>query len=170
MVKMLEGKEGSAVFSDDELYRYELRPKPWSDGWLFGIMMLNPSVASHEVKDPTITRVIGFAKREGAGGLVVVNANAWRATDPDELLTAADPIGPENDRYVLGAVEAAKVFVVAWGAMAKPIRLKTWRIRRMIFSTRSDLLCLGKTTGGDPRHPLYIRADQPLIPFTPPGA
>jgi hypothetical protein len=27
------------------------------------------------------------------------------------------------------------------------------------------LLCLGVTSGGEPRHPLYVRADVPLVPF-----
>jgi len=30
---------------------------------------------------------------------------------------------------------------------------------------RVSLVCLGKTRDGSPRHPLYVRADQPLIPL-----
>lgn len=30
---------------------------------------------------------------------------------------------------------------------------------------RVSLVCLGKTKDGSPRHPSYVRADQPLIPL-----
>ena len=44
-------------------------------------------------------------------------AIAWLSTDPDVLYAVEDPIGPENDRYILqGAQETGKV-IVAWGAL-----------------------------------------------------
>jgi hypothetical protein len=29
----------------------------------------------------------------------------------------------------------------------------------------ADLVCLGHTKGGNPRHPLYVRGDQPFVPL-----
>lgn len=89
----------TAGISECGTYRYWLC-REWSPGldslvWL----MLNPSTADATQDDPTIRRCMGFARRWGYGGITVVNLYAYRATNPRDLLTAADPVGPENDRY-----------------------------------------------------------------------
>jgi hypothetical protein len=93
-----------AVLSDDLLYRYQLR-RWWDDTKPFALFWgLNPSVADSAVDDPTIRRMVGFAKRENCGGIVVVNWFAWRATDPAELLEATHPTGPENRWHISHAI------------------------------------------------------------------
>ena len=75
----------TAVIDKTEKYRYSLL-REWDDTrhkCLF--IMLNPSTADASRDDPTIRRCIAFAKREGCGGLHVVNLFAYRATDPVEL-------------------------------------------------------------------------------------
>ena len=62
--------------------------------------MLNPSTADETDDDPTIRRCIEFAKRDGYGGIHVVNLFAIRATDPKELWNFLDPIGLENDVHI----------------------------------------------------------------------
>ncbi|MES2137565.1 MAG: DUF1643 domain-containing protein [Pseudomonadota bacterium] len=54
-------------------------------------VMLNPSTADAVQDDPTIRRCIGFAKAWGKGGIVVINLFAFRATNPKDMLAAADP-------------------------------------------------------------------------------
>lgn len=147
--------EKSAIISDCGIYRYELR-RTWDQGaWKLGVIMLNPSTADHEEDDPTIRRVIGFAKAWGYGGIVVFNLFALRATNPKELKSAASPIGPENDE-VLGSFQSGDV-LCAWGANGRG------RAAMVIKDLRSRpgvrLVCLGKTKSGAPRHPLYVRAD-----------
>jgi hypothetical protein len=126
-------------------------------------VMLNPSTADALVDDPTIRRCIGFAQREGMGALEVVNVFAFKATDPKAMFGAGrDIVGPDNREHARWAVAQASRVVVAWGAHpvgSSPIPAVIAHANRW---------CLGVTKDGSPRHPLYVRADQPLIPWPAP--
>lgn len=89
----------SAVISEDGLYRYRL-DRRWGYGPRVAWIMLNPSTADSEAEDATSRRVQAFSRRWGFSALTVVNLYAWRATDPTDLWTAQDPVGPENDRHI----------------------------------------------------------------------
>ena len=77
--------------------------------------MLNPSRADAEVNDPTITRCINFAKSWGYGRLEVVNLFAYRTSKPSLLKQATEPIGRDNNRYVLESVRKCDRVILAWG-------------------------------------------------------
>lgn len=145
-------------------YRYRLT-RQWSEAAPLTFCMLNPSTADADIDDPTIRRCIGFAVREGAGGIVVVNQFAYRATSPDDLRKAVDPFGPDNKAALHEAATAAAQdgmpIVCAWGAHGGH---SNWHIVIMQQSG-ARLVCLGMTKGDHPRHPLYVRADQPLVVF-----
>lgn len=152
-----------AVISDDGLYRYSLTRR-WdagADGSRNAtFIMLNPSTADGMQDDPTIRRCIGFAKREGCGSLTVVNLFAYRATDPRALLNADNPCGPDNALHIEQALAGASIAVAAWGSFMWENRKRL----RPLPSFQSDVLwCLGTTKNGEPRHPLYVRGDQPLV-------
>jgi len=129
--------------------------------------MLNPSTADAEIDDPTIRRCMGFTRREGFDAMVVVNLCAFRATDPRELLDADDPGGPENGEWIHKACFQGTTIVCAWGAIPKPIRkFADLAVKLMRDDGYGEKLkCLGKTKDGQPRHPLYVRADAPLVEF-----
>lgn len=153
-----------AIISPDDLYRYSLW-RAWGAGKSLRFVMLNPSTADASLDDPTIRRCMGFARREGYDGLTVLNLYAYRSTDPKALLTCADAVGPDNDRHLTAhLMEAAAVrqpVVAAWGANAHPDRVG----RVLSLWPDVDWRCLGTTKQGAPRHPLYVRGDQPLISF-----
>ncbi len=86
-----------AVISDCGRYRYRLTRR-WGDGPLLSFIMLNPSTADAEVDDPTIRRCMGFARRDGYGGIVVGNLYAFRTTKPKALFAADNPLGPAITR------------------------------------------------------------------------
>ena len=54
--------------------------------------------------------------------------------------------------------------MVAWGA--QPFALRSELRREM---SGKGALCLGTTKAGEPRHPLMVRADEPLVPWTAPN-
>lgn len=153
---------GNARITPDGQYRYFLT-RYWgqilSPVQRVTFVMLNPSTADATVDDPTIRRCIGFAKAWGYDGLAVVNLFAFRATKPKDLLTAPDPVGPENDRTVGFWATRADVVVAAWGA-SYPKAYKPY-VDRMARSLRQDYgaKVLGLTANGDPRHPLYMHGD-----------
>lgn len=105
----------TATISDCGKYRYNLT-REWDDSLprlLF--VMLNPSTADDEVDDPTIRRCISRAKGNSFGSVEVVNLFAYRATNPDELKRTEDPVGPENDKHIIEAVNRAHTIIIAWG-------------------------------------------------------
>jgi hypothetical protein len=158
--------EKAAAISACGAYRYSLTRK-WSGAPLLPFVMLNPSTADAEEDDPTIRRCIGFARREGAGGLIVANLYALRSPAPEALWSARDPIGPKNRRTLVGlaaqAVAQSLPIICAWGALARQDQIHG--ALRMFHASGARLACLGRTQRGAPRHPLYVRADQPLERF-----
>ena len=155
----------SASISDDGLYRYSLERR-WDPTYsrtqpTMAFVMLNPSTADGGSDDPTIRRCISFAKREGCGALNVVNLFALRSTDPTALFDADDPIGPENVDHLKRVMGYADICVAAWGAFWWDHREQL--ARPYIEDFAHDVWCLGMTKAGQPRHPLYVRGDQPLV-------
>ena len=104
-------------------YRYRLE-RHWSGGeGLCAFIMLNPSTADARSDDPTIRRCIGFARRWGYGGLLVANLFARRATDPQELFAARDPVGGLANRdALLRVIDEAALILCAWGAFSAATR------------------------------------------------
>lgn len=156
----------SATLSPCRAYRYDL-VRRWSDALpTLAFVGLNPSTADEEEDDATVRRCVAFARREGAGGLVMLNAYALRSTDPAGLRRAADPVGPENDatlRRHFGGGDVVRV-VAAWGANVALERERV--IERIAAAARRPLHCLGRTKFGFPRHPLYVPAATPLEPWS----
>lgn len=158
----------SARLSPCSQYRYDLQRR-WAGGPLLTFVMLNPSTADATIDDPTIRRCKQFALREGCAGIRVVNLFAARASKPRDLTEFADPVGPDNDACITAAIVESGRIVCAWGAAsAVPASLALalwWRVAfvlRVCSIAGRTPLCLGTTLSGQPRHPLYVRADQPL--------
>jgi hypothetical protein len=150
-----DGMLAAAVFDTSRTYRY-LLTRVWDSSrprmvWL----MLNPSTADAMADDPTIRRCIGFARREQAGGIAVVNLFALRSTNPDALRTHPDPVGPLNDVFVRQAVAGARLVVCAWGA-GGVLRDRATTVTRRLTRVGARPHCLGVTSTGQPRHPLYL--------------
>lgn len=162
----------SARISEGGRYRYTLVRR-----WDFGavsrppaqFIMLNPSTADAELDDPTIRRCVGFARALDAGGIVVVNLYAYRATKPADLWRADDPVGPDADLYLALVARRAVLedapLIAAWGANAKPDRVAE-ALRVIERSGATDrLTALGVTAAGAPRHPLYMPATARPVPY-----
>jgi hypothetical protein len=152
--------------------RYEWTyTRRWTDGPSLTFVGLNPSLITVDqaldADGPTVRRMQSFAMREGFGALRTLNLYALRCTDPAGLWAAEDPIGPENDvhliRYFQEAVRLGQPVVACWGGLGK-----VNRARQVIELVQGvDWRCIGRTTAGQPRHPLYVRGDAPLTPFAP---
>lgn len=160
------GSLGSALFSGEPvpLHRYWLRYPLSTDRRTLLFGMQNPSKAGADESDPTVTRCIGFARRLGFGTLMVVNMAAGIATDPADLLKMEDPVGPENVRIIREQIQQCDLAIAAWGSLSKRLRAM-FRLSIGAFKTYPSIKCLGKTKAGDPRHPLYLRGDTPLVDF-----
>lgn len=164
-----------AVFSEDRMYRYMLA-RMWDDYFqvatgldaeptrplmVFG--MCNPSKAGASEDDPTIRKCLGFARRYHCGGILVVNAAAHIATDPRELRHAVDPVGPHNATMIHRAFRSSLLTmrIGAWGRLEPQV---SRRLLSSLFALKQhDLWCFGTTKDGEPRHPLMLAYDTPLV-------
>lgn len=166
---------GSAVLSDDGLYRYRLSRAWLGTGGPCLFVCLNPSTADASEDDATVRRMVGFARDWGHRELLVGNLFAYRATDPRELRRIKDPIGPENAAHLAAMAGRADRIVAAWGAdwmvrqwQPRPFTraLSAWPQRAWeLLAEHGDVACLGTTRDGHPRHPLRLAASTPLEPL-----
>lgn len=145
------------VFSPDRVYRYTLLHR-WSALPGFGRKTvawigLNPSTADENQLDPTLRRIRGYSMAWGYDSFLMLNAFAFRATDPREMERAADPNGPENDAYLLAETAKVDLVVCAWGTHAALHD----RQRQLLELLRDrPLHYLRLTKDGYPSHPLYL--------------
>lgn len=142
-------------------YRYTLTRGPWlnGDGTVL-FVMLNPSTADEHQDDPTIRRCVRFAQTWEFARLTVGNLYALHATDPRDLFRVDDPVGPRNDLALIELARGASEVIVAWGATQHPQPPRASHVLDLLEATFGPVRCLGLTPAtGQPRHPLYTRAD-----------
>jgi hypothetical protein len=126
------------------------------------VIGLNPSTADETNDDPTVRRCIGYARSWGFGGLLMTNLFAFRATDPRDLKRAPDPSGPGQLASLRASANSVLAdngaVLAAWGIHGSH---QGWadRARAMLIDAEIPVACLGLTRSGEPRHPLYLRAD-----------
>lgn len=157
--------------TEDSVYRYYLEIVWHEASPLLMMLMMNPSKADEFVTDPTVDRCCERARRLGFGGLVVLNAFAFRATEPKDMLAAADPVGPKNDAVIRAALDVAAAadltVMVGWGQHGAH-RGRDKEVWAMFKATGITPVCLGVAQNGQPVHPLYQSYDQPFRPWAPP--
>jgi hypothetical protein len=151
--------------------------RAWRPGCGMMIVMLNPSTADGEQDDPTIRRCIHFVTREGFGGFHVVNLLPWRETDPAvmwrRLVSEPPKVRMEAAQLNAEAWHRAAMMthgpiLCAWGADPSAASYAHQFVEQARAWPDRPLVCLGATKSGAPRHPLYVRGDAPLIPWSPP--
>lgn len=172
MTAPLFNDSSDAQLSLDGLHRYWLwrRLTDQTDRRMV-FVMCNPSTADAMADDPTIRRCKTFALREGCGELAVVNLWSYRATDPKDLIAAAargvDITGGIASTHMRRRwVASGQVLVAAWGEVASRVpgyESEVKSIRLTAAAMDMDLMCLGATAAGHPRHPLYVKGDAPLL-------
>lgn len=155
--------ESSALLSPCGLYRYRLERR-WDIHGTPGVcfVMLNPSTANGTTDDATIRRCISYARAWGFGHLSVANLFAYRSTDPYALFNVRDPVGPDNDRHILTLVRGAARVVVAWGAHGKYLD-RGRAVLSMLRTAGAAPVMFGRTSSGEPLHPLRLRRDAELV-------
>lgn len=163
---------GFALYSSDKLHRFMLG-RDWGIESLPRLMFvgLNPSTATHEVDDPTIAKLVGYARRWGLHGLDMFNLFAFRSTDPAKLpydIERAAGLG--NFSVIFDALKhaAAVCDTVAfgWGNHANKSEQRRWLAARVLRAAR-DLgarpKCFKMTKQGQPHHPLYLSNEATLM-------
>ena len=151
----------SADFSPCRTWRYTLK-RVWDRDLPVALfVLLNPSTADARNDDPTNRRGIGYAIKWGCGGVTFVNLFAYRTPHPRILKRAEDPVGPDNDEWILR--EAAAVagsgpngrVILAWGIHGT-FHHRDAKVIELLQNAGAPLWCMGLTKGGHPKHILYL--------------
>ena len=147
----------SADWSPCKRYRYTLRRKLGPGTRAIAFIGLNPSTADEQRDDPTVERCVTRAMRWGYDVFYMLNAFAWRATDPRDMIAATDPIGEDNDRHILAVLESPSVaeVVLCWGVYGRVLD-RSSRLLKLLEPHESRLRYLALTKQGEPGHPLYL--------------
>lgn len=152
--------EKKAIISKDKIYRYKLSHTWDSTKPTILFIGLNSSIADENVDDPTITRCINFAKDWGYGTLLMANLFAFRSTYPKDIYLIDDPIGKDNDHYLLECVTQSDLIVACWGNNGTYMNRE-----KVITELVPNLYCLQKNKNGTPHHPLRLPRNIHPLPF-----
>lgn len=159
----------SAIISECGRYRYRLERRQDKTGPVVAFFGVNPSTADASAEDATTRKWHGFAERNGWGRYIVGNVFALRSTDVRALgVRGALPIGQDNTHHLLGICADADILVPCWGDSGKiPKRLRSHvqTTIRILENTGKPMFTFGLTKGGDPRHPLMLGYNTPIVPW-----
>ena len=153
------------VYSADDKYRWRF-VRRWSGGPSLTWVGLNPGTGDRDgTQRPTLRRMVKLSENAGYGALSVVNLFGFRTAHPRDLHAVADPVGRDNDVVLASTASAGTTdrTVVCWGAGGR------WQGRGAHvahYLIQTPMFCLGVTALGEPRHPLYVRADAALVPWS----
>jgi len=144
------------VFSPDRSHRYSLIHR-WDEllnpahgvAWI----CLNPSTADEDQLDPTLRRIRTFSMAWGYSHFAMLNAFAFRATEPADMKAAADPVGPDNDRWIAHWAARVDRVMLGWGEHGAHLDR---HIRLLALLDPAKVFCLGCNASGQPKHPLYV--------------
>jgi hypothetical protein len=153
------------LYSPDMVFRYAFG-RWWGNSDLTTTaiwVLLNPATGDTEQRHrPTLERCISRSRAAGHTGLVIVNLFAFRDTNPRNLRTAPDSVGPANDEVLRVITKAGAQTIAAWGGHGR-LGGRSGQVGPLLDSP----MCLGITQRGEPRHPLYIPAGTRLVPWVP---
>lgn len=159
--------KNKTVFSPDRVYRYTLF-REWDSlfsGHKNYIMWngLNPSVADETQNDNTVSICIEYSKNWGFGSMYMMNLFAICSTDPEGMLSAKDPVGPDNNKWLKKIASKASSIICVWGVDGGHME----RDRAVLKLLKNKTLqCLKKTRDGFPHHPLYMKKVTEPRPYT----
>ena len=146
-----------ALLSKDKKYRYSLKRIWDNDKPKVLFIMLNPSLADNYQDDPTIRRLIKFAKLYGYGGFYVGNLFSYITPYPSELLDKDLMFSKKNIHEIKNMTGLIKDVVYGWGnSFEEPEWLK---------QIISNPKCFGKNKNKTPKHPLYLSYNHKLVNY-----
>ena len=147
--------ESGATFSPCRRWRYLLWRRWDASRPIANFLMLNPSTADEVKLDPTCARARDYAERWGFGSLYVTNIFGWRATDPEEMKAAQDPVGKGNDAAIVRAAKGSVLVVCAWGNHGEFLQ-RSSRVTALLKKNKIPMHALRVNANGEPAHPLYL--------------
>lgn len=153
-----------AVFSIDRKYRYFLKRSWDSSKPSCCFICLNPSIADEINDDKMVTRCIKQAKIIGFGSIEMVNLFAYIDTNRNTFYSVSDPVGLNNDDYLLRSAKRCETVIVAWGNEGT-YKNRSDEVLYTLKNKGIEIFCLMKNLSGLPRHPGRMKYVEKLERF-----
>ncbi len=171
--------ESDASFSSCRKYRWWLTRYLGVRSKKLVFIGLNPSGANETQEDPTLRRLMNFARSWSYGQIIVLNLFGRISKSPSTLRKTSNPIGKFNNNLLKvclfkwsrnsnfdlwlgwgagGTFRNQNLFLINYLSC-----VKDYRLDRFPFSYGA--LSLGQTKAGHPRHPLYLSNKELLNPY-----
>ena len=133
---------------------------------VMAFVLLNPSTADELQDDPTVAKARRHAAGWGYGEVIILNAFAYRATDPKNMKAQMDPVGPRNDQVIVETCQVVSALggriVCGWGNHGRHLG-RSQALRALLAPFDTWAFKISKT--GEPSHPLYLRMDTKIVPY-----
>lgn len=94
----------------------------------------------------------------------MTNLFAYRATQPNDMKNAIQPVGSENNDWLQKIAKDAGIIIAAWGNDGTHLQ-RSAEVRQLL----PTLHCLKINQSGEPAHPLYQKATTSPIPYPAPA-
>jgi len=135
---------------------------------------VNPSTAIPGRLDNTLKSAERIALFNGFDSFLMFNVYAQRATIPDDMDRELNPVLHAENlkafRYVLERSGDSPAVWAAWGAVIEKRAYLPGCVRDMVRLGEAYharwLIAGPRSRAGHPHHPLYLKKDSPLEPFT----
>jgi hypothetical protein len=184
-VKAIGTAKSGAIFSDCMKYRYRLW-RCWDPSLPRALfILLNPSTADDIENDPTIERQQRRVMMWGTqndlfsrplasqkfGSIEVVNACAYRSTNPEALFEVEDPVGDDNGEHINDgicqtlagseSVPGGGIIICGWGTHLNQLSCGMYLLHEVLLESIENypLSALKLNSDGTPQHPLYLPYD-----------
>jgi len=135
---------------------------------------VNPSTAVPGRLDNTLKSAERIALYNGYDSFVMFNVYAQRATVPDDMDRTLNPLlhreNLEAFRWLLRSLPPSPSIWAAWGAVIEKRSYLPGCVLDLVDAARpfgaSWFTAGPRSKAGHPHHPLYLKKDSPLEPFT----
>jgi hypothetical protein len=141
--------------SDCQHYRYSLQVT-WGTGHILVVVGLNPSTADGKLDDWTARKCVDWAiGQKGYGGLLLLNAYAFRDKSPAVMIAEEDPFGGQTVEKIVEMCGRNRV-IAAWGTGARH-KDRGMELSAAFARAGVPLECWGvNKTDGSPKQPSRI--------------
>ncbi|KKK60749.1 hypothetical protein LCGC14_3021250 [marine sediment metagenome] len=159
-----EGISGALFSDENRRFRYALWRIWQPDGDKLLFIGLNPSTANDVKDDPTIRRLIRFAKSWGFGGLFAGNLFSLVTADPAVLWfsSSKEEVNGPNDIALKQMSGLSRKVMVGWGNQGIYAGTRPEEVLALIGQ---PVFCIKRTKEGQPFHPLYMPLSSQLVPY-----
>ena len=150
-----DGFSSAAIFSSCYSFRYSLT-RIWDHaGSKLLYILLNPSIATEKISDPTFTRCQTRALLLGYKQFRICNLFAFRSTDPTHLQETPEIKGTHNDKILRKSIIWADSIICSWGSLGT-FQNRSSEVIKLLKKSQKNVYHLGLTKNYQPKHLLYI--------------